>query len=72
MILQHSSRHVVAYKPSDVVCHHSSRWAGSRFKHKRGKVLEVPMLERVRDALHDVKRMMVGTLAEEEREVDGQ
>jgi hypothetical protein len=71
MILQRSSRHVVAYKPSGLVCHHSSGWAGSRSKHKQGEVLELPMLERVRDVLHDVKRMMVGMLAEEEREVDG-
>ena len=69
-ILQRSSRHVVAYKPSGVVCHHSG-WAGSRSKHKRGEVPEVPMLQRVRDALHDVERTTAGTLAEEGREVDG-
>jgi len=58
-ILQRSSRHVVAYKPSGVVCHHSG-WAGSRSKHKRGEVPEVPMLQ------SDVERTTTaGALAEE-------
>lgn len=34
-ILERSSRHVVAYKPSGVVCHHSG-WTGSRSKHISG------------------------------------
>jgi 23S rRNA-/tRNA-specific pseudouridylate synthase len=51
--LQRGPRHVVAYKPPGVVCHHSG-WAGSRSKAKRGEVPEVPMLQRVRDALHDL------------------
>ncbi|KAL7530682.1 hypothetical protein ACHAWF_003475 [Thalassiosira exigua] len=60
-ILQRGPRHVVAHKPPGVLCHHSG-WAGSRVrsKKKRGKRNErpepVPMLQRVRDALHDVDR----------------
>jgi len=36
-----------------VVCHHSG-WTGSRSKAKRGEIPEIPMLQRVRDALHDI------------------
>jgi len=53
-ILQRSKIHIVAYKPSGVVCHHSG-WAGSRSKHKHGDMPEIPMLQRVRDAVYDVK-----------------
>lgn len=52
-ILQRSSKHIVALKPPSVVCHHSG-WTGSRSKQKRGEEPEVPMLQRVRDALHDI------------------
>jgi hypothetical protein len=54
-ILQRSSRHVVAYKPSGMVCHHSG-WTGSRSKHRKcGKIPEIPMLQRVQDAVYDVE-----------------
>jgi 23S rRNA-/tRNA-specific pseudouridylate synthase len=53
-ILQRSSKHIVAYKPSGVVCHHSG-WTGSRSKHKHGDKPEMPMLQRVRDAVYDVE-----------------
>ncbi|KAL9187288.1 hypothetical protein ACHAXT_001391 [Thalassiosira profunda] len=52
-ILQRSPRHIVAIKPPSVVCHHSG-WTGSRSKQKRGEAPEIPMLQRVRDALHDI------------------
>ena len=53
-ILQRSSKHIVAYKPSGVVCHHSG-WTGSRSKYKHGNMPEIPMLQRVRDAVYDVE-----------------
>lgn len=53
-ILQRSSHHIVALKPPGVVCHHSG-WTGSRSKSKRGEEPEIPMLQRVRDALHDIE-----------------
>lgn len=53
-ILQRSSKHIVAYKPSGVVCHHSG-WTGSRSKHKHGEEPETPMLQRVRDAVYDIE-----------------
>lgn len=53
-ILQRSTKHIVAYKPSGVVCHHSG-WTGSRSKHKHGEKPEIPMLQRVRDAVHDIE-----------------
>ena len=54
-ILQRGPRHVVAYKPPAVLSHHSG-WAGSRSRKraKKGEEPEVPMLQRVRDALHDI------------------
>ena len=52
-ILQRSSNHIVALKPPSVVCHHSG-WTGSRSRSKRGEEPEVPMLQRVRDAIHDI------------------
>ena len=53
-ILQRSAHHIVALKPPGVVCHHSG-WTGSRSKSKRGEEPEIPMLQRVRDALHDIE-----------------
>ena len=52
-IIQRSPHHIVALKPPSVVCHHSG-WAGSRAKTKRGEEPEIPMLQRVRDAIHDI------------------
>ena len=52
-ILQRGQKHIVALKPPAVVCHHSG-WTGSRSKLKRGEEPEIPMLQRVRDALHDI------------------
>ena len=52
-IVQRGSNHIVALKPPAVVCHHSG-WTGSRSKLKRGEEPEIPMLQRVRDALHDI------------------
>ena len=54
-ILQRSSNHIVALKPPSVVCHHSG-WTGSRSRSKRGEEPEVPMLQRVRDAIHDIDK----------------
>ena len=52
-ILQRSPHHIVALKPPAVVCHHSG-WTGSRAKTKRGEEPEIPMIQRVRDAIHDI------------------
>jgi len=52
-ILSRSPYHIVVEKPPSVLCHHSG-WAGSRAKQKRGEVPEVPMLQRVRDAVNDI------------------
>jgi len=52
-ILQRGPNHIIALKPPAVVCHHSG-WAGSRSAAKRGEEPEIPMLQRVRDALHDI------------------
>ncbi|KAL7538069.1 hypothetical protein ACHAXR_008268 [Thalassiosira sp. AJA248-18] len=52
-IIQRGSNHIVALKPPAVVCHHSG-WSGSRAKMKRGEEPEIPMLQRVRDAIHDI------------------
>lgn len=53
IILERGPNHIVALKPPSVVCHHSG-WTGSRSKAKRGEVPEIPMLQRVRDAMHDI------------------
>ena len=58
-ILQRGPKHIVAWKPPAVVCHHSG-WTGSRAKLKRGEEPEIPMLQRVRDALHDIDTRSVG------------
>jgi tRNA pseudouridine65 synthase len=47
-ILSRGPSHIVAYKPPSVVCHHSC-WSGSR-----AILGEHPMLQRVRDAMHDI------------------
>lgn len=52
-ILERGPNHIVVLKPPSVVCHHSG-WAGSRSRQKRGEEPEIPMLQRVRDALHDI------------------
>lgn len=52
-ILERGPSHIVAVKPPSVVCHHSG-WTGSRSKQKRGEEPEIPMLQRVRDAIHDI------------------
>jgi tRNA pseudouridine65 synthase len=52
-ILERGPNHIVALKPPSVVCHHSG-WTGSRSKAKRGEEPEIPMLQRVRDAIHDI------------------
>ena len=59
IILQRGPKHIVAWKPPAVVCHHSG-WTGSRAKLKRGEDPEVPMLQRVRDALHDINTRSLG------------
>ena len=69
-ILQRGPRHVVAYKPPAVLSHHSG-WSGSRSNKaaKRGELPEVPMLQRVRDALHDIDHR--GVAAEDADGKDG-
>ncbi|KAL3786494.1 hypothetical protein HJC23_010660 [Cyclotella cryptica] len=57
-ILQRGPNHIVALKPPSVVCHHSG-WTGSRSKLKRGEEPEIPMLQRVRDAIHDIEARRV-------------
>lgn len=52
-ILSRGANHIVALKPPSVVCHHSG-WTGSRSKLKRGEEPEIPMLQRVRDGIHDI------------------
>ena len=52
-ILSRGPNHIVALKPPSVVCHHSG-WTGSRSKAKRGEEPEIPMLQRVRDGIHDI------------------
>mmetsp|Transcript_17880 Transcript_17880/g.26450 ORF Transcript_17880/g.26450 Transcript_17880/m.26450 type:complete len:374 (+) Transcript_17880:24-1145(+) len=52
-ILSRGPNYIVALKPPSVVCHHSG-WTGSRSKAKRGEIPEIPMLQRVRDAIYDI------------------
>lgn len=52
-ILSRGPNYIVALKPPSVVCHHSG-YTGSRSKQKRGEIPEIPMLQRVRDAIHDI------------------
>jgi tRNA pseudouridine65 synthase len=63
-IISRGPNHIVALKPPSVVCHHSG-WTGSRSKMKRGEEPEIPMLQRVRDGIHDIDTR---GLSEEERE----
>jgi len=58
-ILERGPNHIVALKPPSVVCHHSG-WTGSRSKAKRGEEPEIPMLQRVRDAIHDIDSRNAG------------
>ena len=51
-ILDHGADHLVVAKPPSVLCHHSD-WAGSRSQkqNKKRQEPEIPMLQRVRNAL---------------------
>lgn len=50
-ILSRGPNHIIAMKPPSVLCHHSN-WAGSRKRTlKIGEEPEIPMLQRVRDAI---------------------
>ena len=69
-ILHRGPHHIVALKPPGVVCHHSG-WAGSRGSTRRGEEPEIPMLQRVRDAMHDLEaRGRTPGEGEEDREED--
>lgn len=53
-ILSRGPNHVIVSKPPSVICHHTS-WVGTRRKKlKEGEAPEVPMLQRVRDAIHAI------------------
>ena len=55
-ILSRGPNHIIAMKPPSVVCHHSN-WTGSRKrKLKVGEEPEIPMLQRVRDAIDSLNR----------------
>ncbi len=55
-ILDRGPNHIIAMKPPSVVCHHSN-WAGSKKKKlKDGEQPEIPMLQRVRDAIDSIDR----------------
>ena len=58
-ILERGPNHIIALKPPSVVCHHGGR-TGSRSKAKRGEEPEIPMLQRVRDAIHDIDSRNAG------------
>lgn len=58
-ILERGPNHVIVFKPPSVVCHHGGR-TGSRSKAKRGEEPEIPMLQRVRDAIHDIDSRNAG------------
>ena len=49
-ILDQGPNHVVVYKPPSVVCHHSG-WTGSRCSRDKDGLPEIPMLQRIRNAL---------------------
>lgn len=49
-ILDRGLHHVVVFKPPTVVCHHSG-WTGSRSSRDKQGLPEIPMLQRVRNAL---------------------
>jgi 23S rRNA-/tRNA-specific pseudouridylate synthase len=49
-VLDRGSHYVVVSKPPSVVCHHSG-WTGSRSSRHKDDPPEIPMLQRVRDAL---------------------
>jgi 23S rRNA-/tRNA-specific pseudouridylate synthase len=54
-ILSRGLHHIIAMKPPSVICHHSSVWAGSRKKKlNAGEEPEIPMLQRVRDAVESI------------------
>jgi len=65
-ILTRGPNHIVALKPPSVVCHHSG-WTGSRSKAKRGEEPEIPMLQRVRDAIHDIDSRLDTTTGKKRR-----
>lgn len=55
-ILDRGPNHIIAMKPPSVVCHHSN-WAGSKKKKlKDNEEPEIPMLQRVRDAIDSIDR----------------
>lgn len=58
-VLERGPNHVIVLKPPSVVCHHSG-WTGSRSKAKRGEEPEIPMLQRVRDAIRDIDSRNAG------------
>ncbi|KAL7529048.1 hypothetical protein ACHAXR_002768 [Thalassiosira sp. AJA248-18] len=66
-ILQRGPHHIVALKPPAVVCHHSG-WTGSRAKTKRGDDPEIPMIQRVRDAIHDIDTRDVGVAGDDKHD----
>jgi len=55
-ILERGEHHLVAWKPPAVVCHHSG-YVGSRSRLRRGEEPEIPMLQRVRDATGENRRV---------------
>lgn len=66
-ILSRGPNHAVVYKPPSVLCHHS-RWAGSRKKKLNdGEEPEIPMLQRVRDAIDDIDNQNIVHLQGEEK-----
>ena len=56
-ILSRGPHHIIAMKPPSVICHHSN-WAGSKGTNKQklkiGEEPEIPMLQRVRDAINSL------------------
>ena len=49
-VLERGKDHLVVSKPASVLCHHSD-WAGSKSKQKSKDNPEIPMLQRVRNAV---------------------
>jgi len=57
-ILSRGPNHIVALKPPTVVCHHSG-YTSSR-KPKKGEEPVIPMLQRVRDGIHEIDSRGLG------------
>ena len=52
--LSRGKYHIIVSKPPSVMCHHST-WIGTRRKKsKQNEIPEIPMLQRVRDAIHSI------------------